>query len=789
MPVQPSESERLAQRSALVDSLVNAAARETDLPATVVAAGGYGRRELFPFSDVDLLLLVDGAPEPGARARIAAAVRSLWDAGLRASQSVHTIEECCEVHEGNLELTISLLDKRFVAGDAPRYKRLEERFARFLAAERSGIVRHLCLMTRGRHERFGGTIYQLEPNIKEAPGGLRDLHVLDWLRLLGVGARGELGAAREFLFAVRRGLHTRSGRDNNLLDFDAQDALASAAGASAAEWMREYYLHARAIFRAVCRAIEQAEEAGAGLLSQFRSWRGRLSNSEFTVARDRVLLREPGLFQTDANAPFRLLEFVARHQLALAPGAERHLAVALAEIERLGGASWKQLRAPLALPGCAAAFRALHEAGLMPVLLSEWKRIDALVTRDFHHRYTVDEHTLVALESLAGLARATDSARARFSRLLSEAEDPASLHLALLLHDIGKGGGTGDHSSESLRIARAVLERLRAPATVRDMVEFLIEHHLDLSGFIQSRDLEDPATAQAAAASTGSIERLRLLTLETYADISAVNPAAMSPWHLDQLWRLYVVTHNELTRELDSDRIHAAPAGAGTALFLEGMPTRYARTHSADEIAAHVALAGQAAASGAATNVVRENGYWRTLTVARDRPGLFADLSGAIAGFGLNIWKAEASSNAAHLALNSFTFSDPHRTLELNPPELDRLIETLELAALGLADIEAMLGNRPQPKRDRRSAIPVAVTFNEQASQRATLVEIAAADRPGLLYDLAHAIASVGLNIEVVLVHTEARRAFDVFYVSRGGEKLDAEARDTLRARLVEACG
>ncbi len=753
----------------------------------MVAAGGYGRRELFPFSDVDLLLLVDGMPDKESRERVSTLLRTLWDAGLRASHSVHTVEECSQVNEGNLELTISLLERRRVWGDEARYQRLDQRFARFLAAERAGIIRHLCAMTRARHEKFGGTIYHLEPNIKETPGGLRDLHVLRWLEKLGAGSGASLREACEFLFRVRRRLHTRSGRDNNLLDFEAQDALAEEADLDPGAFMRHYYLHARSVFRSVLRAIEQAEEAGAGLFSQFRARRGRLSNAEFTVSRDRVLLRQPGLFQTDAAAVVRLLEFVARHDLKLAPDTERRLSEALQD-GRPGSYTWPALRPVLALPGFAAAARALHEAGLMTVLLPEWKRVDALVARDFHHRYTVDEHTLTTLESLAALPRSTDAIRQRFASLLQDAEDPASLRMALLLHDLGKGGGTGEHSDESVRIAQAVMERMKAPASVRETVLYLVAHHLDLSSFLQSRDLADPATARATAQSTGSLERLRLLTLLTYADISAVNPVAMSPWVLDQLWRLYVVTHNELTRELDSDRIHASSADAQTADFLEGMPTRYVRIHSQDEIAAHRSLAGKRPLEGAAATVSRENGYYRGTIVAPDRPGLFADLSGALAGFGLNILRAEAFANAAGLGLDIFTFSDPHKTLELNPPEIARLIGTLERAALGQADIAAMLRNRPKPKPLPRPALPPVVTFNDEASERSTLVEIAAPDRPGLLHDLARAIASAGLNIEVVLVNTEAARAFDVFYVSRDKARLPEPMRQRLRTLLLEAC-
>ncbi len=773
----------LEKRSALADALVSATAARAGITSTVVAVGGYGRRELFPFSDVDLLLLAETAPPAEAERKATGDfIRDLWDAGLRASQSVHTAAECCQVQEGNLELTISLLDSRFVTGDRARYEAFEKRFGKFLAGERASVIRHLCAMTRGRHQRHGGTIYILEPNIKEHPGGLRDLHTLRWMQRLGVRVEEKLETEEEFLFSVRLFLHQRYGRDNNLLSFEAQEAIA----ADPAAWMRKYYRNARAVFRAAVRALRQAEEEGTGLLSQFRERRGRLSNADFTVVRERVLLREPGLFQSDPAAMFRLLEFVARHGLALAPDTERRLSEALPSLDGVGS-WWKPLHAVLASPGAATAFRALHEAGLMPALLPEWKRIDALVARDFYHRYTVDEHTIVALESLAALSGSDDPARRRFANLMSEAGDLSALRLALLLHDIGKGGGTGEHAAESARIAEAALRRMDAPGEVSGAALFLIERHLDLSAVIDSRDLDDPATARFAATRTGSIERLRLLTLMTYADISAVNPTAMTPWRLDQLWRLYLVAHEEFTRELQSERIGPRETGPETAAFLEGFPTRYARTHSTDEILQHAALAAEVPWRGAAADIAREAGYFRAVVVSRDHPGLLAALSGAISSFGLAISKAEAFSNSAGVGLNIFAFSDPHRTLELNPTEVERLREMLVSAATGAVDVEKLLEIRPRAKPFRTDSMEPSVRFNDEASDTATLIEIAAADRPGLLHALASALSAFGLNIEVVLINTEAGKAYDVFYVTRNGAKLAPAAEDELRAALLRA--
>jgi [protein-PII] uridylyltransferase len=263
----------------------------------------------------------------------------------------------------------------------------------------------------------------------------------------------------------------------------------------------------------------------------------------------------------------------------------------------------------------------------------------------------------------------------------------------------------------------------------------------------------------------------------TYADISAVNPTAMTPWRSSHLWQLYMAVYNELTRELESGRIEdpaaETPERAG---FLAGFPKRYLRTHTSEEIAAHMALEEHSRKRGAAVDVQKLDAAWRFTFAAPDRPGLFASAAGTLSSFGLNILRAEAFSNKRGLVLDSFTFSDPLRNLELNPTEVDRLRSVGERVLAGRADVTQLLRSRPKPALpSRRASLPPAVTFDSNASRSATLVEIVAADRPGLLYNLASALSSFGCNIEVVLIDTEAHKAIDVFYVTTQGRKLTEE--------------
>lgn len=759
-------------RSREVDALVSSAFERAQPNVTVVGVGGYGRRELFPYSDVDLLLLTDVPPTERERGAIGEFLKSLWDQGLRVSQSVHTPHEACEIHEGNLELTISLLDQRFLCGEVHRHETLTRLMPRFLQSERDHIVHHLGIMTRGRHAKYGDTIYHLEPNVKEHPGGLRDLHVIHWLNSLRPMETPPLEEDRAFLFDVRSRLHRYFKRDNNVLAFEAQEALSE----EPETWMREYYRHARAIDRSVQDVLERSENSRTSLIGQFRELRSRLSNAEFTVARGKVFLRTPALLQSDPAIVSRLMQFMARHQLPLARDTEA----------RLGTAppfrwSWNDLKELLDMPGCAKALRAMSELGILQQVIPEWSKIDCLVVRDFYHRYTIDEHTLVTLQTIDKLASNKDAGHVHFAGLLSEIDRPDLLRFSLLLHDIGKGGGTGEHAVRSAEIARAVMDRLGMPEEDRETVLFLTAHHLVLSSVMTSRDLDDPSTSRQIAECAGTVERLKLLAVLTYADISAVNPQAMTPWRLEQLWKTYLAGYEEFTRELGTERISATGQDSPDAVpELEGLPTRYLKTHTRAEIAGHLKLFRQ----GTAVDLTRVNGNYRVAVAAPDRSFLLASLSGALACFGMNILKAEAFANSHGQALNSFVFEDPHHTLELNPSESDRLRDLILRAVSGSADISKLIQNRRRPQQKAR--IAPSVSASNEVSEASTLIEIVAEDRPGLLYDLTQTISSATSNIDVVLVDTEARRAIDVFYVRADGGKLPAGQMESLRNRLLE---
>jgi [protein-PII] uridylyltransferase len=794
----------LAERSAEVDRLVMDAAERLLIPGiaanvAVLAVGGYGRRQLFPYSDIDVLLLFPSDRHiAAAKEAISAFLQHLWDAGLRMSHSVRTPDECVEVHDSNTELNISLLDQRYLTGDRTLYAGLADRLPRFIHANRDALVRNLAQLTRDRHTKYAGTFYHLEPNVKDTPGGLRDYQLVCWLGQLREGAAdpsAELRDAYHFLARLRCYLHIQSGRDNNVLTFDAQDALAEHWRLpDAAQWMREYYRHARAIYRAAIRALEAGEGQTSSLFAQFRDFRSRVSNAEFSVHRERVHFRAPQRLDVEPALALRLFEFVARHGVRLSSEAELRIAARLPLLRDYfipPQHLWPALSQLLGLPHAPTAVRAMHETGVLTAIFPELAGIECLVIRDFFHRYTVDEHTLVALQNLWSLRTTVEPWCRSFRDLLAEIKEPGVLAFALLFHDSGKGSLAEGHIDASLRLVQDPMSRIRLPWQDRDMVMFLIERHLDLSAAMFSRDVFDPRTIRDVAHQVGTVERLKVLTLLTYADIGAVNPTAMTPWRAEQLWQLYLMVYNELTRELQTERIEAVPTGSPERIaFLQGFPVRYLRTHSEAGIDEHMALEEKSRQRGMAVDIRKLDSAWQLTLIAHDRPGLFASVAGTLSCFGMNILKAEAFSNLRSLVLDTFTFADPARTLDLNPTEIDRLHATVERVLGGKADVKELLRNRPKPVLpSRKAGIAARVVFDSEASGTATLIEIVAEDRPGLLYDLATAISANGGNIEVVLIDTQAHKAIDVFYVTADGGKLSAEKQAAIRVAVEKAAG
>jgi [protein-PII] uridylyltransferase len=842
----------LARRTALVDLIVQRLWNEIivgsrpgttgsspdgpDSPKNfaLVATGGFGRGWLFPHSDIDLLFLHAGSDsEAEFKDPIRRFSQELWDLRLKLSPATRNLSECERLDPNNVEFAISLLDCRYLAGDRELFTRLREKVVpRLVGRECQNLIQNLAEITRARHHKFGNTVFHLEPNVKDGPGGLRDYNVANWLALISameklkvwpdertllpVSSRRAFDAALDFQMSVRCFLHFRHGRHDNTLFWEAQDEAAArkigasdADIASAADWMRIYFGHVRSVHRVCNQLLEEIPAAWSSLYRQFQGWRSRVASDDFSVVDGLIFLKQTqqadGL--RDPEMLLRLFHFMAEHGLKLSTTTEykvEQALPALAATPPRGAELWLYLQETLVQSHAADALRSMNALRLLALLLPELKGIEALVVRDFYHRYTVDEHSFLAIENLHRLKESKSEWDQRFAELLSELEQPELLYLALLLHDSGKAVPSDNHVELSLQLTDSCTERLDLDPVDRETVRYLVASHLEMSAAMR-RDVFDPANVKSFAEKVGVPERMKMQCLMTYADIKAVNPEAMTPWKADNLWQLYIACANYLSRSAD-ERVHtgnsnnddssslahlrslAPVAGKRINIFLEGLPQRYLRIHGATDVLAHAEMAGRLGQDGVQLNLKQVRHWYELTLITTDRPFLFASVSGALAAWGMNIVKANAFSNAAGMVVDTFYFTDRFRTLEMNLQEWERLKQSIAAVVKGEADVARMLRDRLKSEKANGTKVKIAtqIEFDDGCSAHSTLVQILTQDRPGLLYRMCSLVSKHECNIEIALIETEGQMAIDVLYLTSGGAKLSADLQAALGRALRE---
>jgi [protein-PII] uridylyltransferase len=440
----------------------------------------------------------------------------------------------------------------------------------------------------------------------------------------------------------------------------------------------------------------------------------------------------------------------------------------------------------------------MHDFGLLGQILPEFKAIECRVVRDFYHKYTVDEHTLLTIRNLERLLEPS-AGRERFGRLLQEVDHPEWLVLALLYHDVGKWRDEG-HAEESARMAKAMFQRLDLPSDARAAVEFLVVHHLRMSVTAFRRDTEDPEIVRQFSELVGVEERLQMLCLMTLADVEAVSRETLTPWKEELLWRLYVDTYNFLTLSYADEVIEHNQSAIADVLaqkpadltredverFVEGLPRRYLQLFTREAIYKHVRLARNLRPDEVKAWLWRQGADWELTVLTHDRPFLFSNISGVLSSYGMDIIRGFAFTKPDGLILDVFHFSDDERFLELNPEGEAKVINRLEDVVHGRTDLAARLkGLEEGVLRRKLPAFAPVVHCDNESSRRYTIVEIVAENALGLLYRMSRTMSESGCDVDLVLIATEGRRAIDVFHLTKQGHKLSVGEQQQLTENLL----
>ncbi len=765
----------------------------------VLATAGYGRREQFPHSDVDLLVVHD-LDEHRAEGLIAPFLNALWDTRLNLGHQVWSLSHLQHLTLDDFEFVLALFNSRIVTGiEDLGLAVIEEIHPRFVQRYRSELLERILAGVRARHEQFSNTIYQLEPDVKEAPGGLRDHLAATWLqRLVGEPrflsySPGEVRRAHSFLKRIRILLHLFHRRPDNRLTHPMQEKLAAALGfdgpgteASVERLMQEYFLNARVV-SGFCAAMlhaarpEEENPLGPEDLPPLHTLDGVLEAFRISLDEGRPL---------STRARSLILDAVPRL------GEGLHLPDLRDQI--------LDLFRPR--PGLYQVLSQLYELGVLELLFPEFGTIKARVIRDFYHKYTVDEHTLLAIRIIEDLAVGESSSDPRFASVLRDTVNPSHLTLSLLLHDVGKSR-EGRHAEESARMATRALRRFRFDPETVQTVGFLIRQHLAMSAVIFRRDLEDDEVVRRFADLVGDPERLRLLTLLTYADIKAVAPGTLNDWKKDLLWQLYLETYRKLTLEYGEHRIAEASLEQETAAtrlleelepdidraqferFLDGFPSRYLTSTPPREIYEHFRMCERISpVNPVESHLSRRKSYYELCVVTPDRKRLFAKIVGLLSYFEMNILRGFGFANRNQTILDIFQFSDERKAFR-HAEERERFQDLLRKAVVDEISVRRLLQGKEQSVlfRRRTPAFEPSLYFEDEESDRYSILEIIAPDALGLLFRISTEIAELGIDIDLALISTEGHKAVDVFYLSHGGSKLSAALKADLSRNIIQS--
>lgn len=752
-----------------------------DAAICLMALGGYGRRELCPHSDIDLMFYASGLVAPEENARIEKFLYALWDRGLKVGHSVRTLEDCLALAVKDSKIMTSLLDSRAIAGVILQGEMLRGEIAAALPHGNKILFMRDKLAERDtRHARYGDTRYVLEPNIKEGKGGLRDFQTLLWITNVLYGARnlddlaalGILTAAEAkkfekshaFLLNVRCHLHQIAGRAEERLHFDVQPDLAERLGYNARvsgraveRFMKHYFLVTRDIgdlTRILCAAIEHQEGGNQGKSENYLGFeildnRLMFGTAQSLEKRPVEMLRLFRVFQQSGKDihPFALKE-ISRNL--------RHIDDRLRD-DPMANQIFLEILSSQNL--AALTLRRMNEAGLLGRFIPDFGKIIALMQFDRYHYFTVDEHTIHCVDLLHALEQQKLTADAPVaSAVIRKVSDRLALCVAVFLHDICKGRG-GRHAELGAELALALCPRFGLSGEQTDLVSWLVHEHLLMSDTAFRRNMNDPKTIADFTARIRSKERLDMLFCLTTVDIMGVGPGRWTAWKARLLEELYLKTSALMDGE-EPGMVAQVPVPVDYAAGTTRIDIRNDDTQSATVI----------------------------IVFTPDRPGLFATLCGALSAEGASIMRAYINTvsdkSIGKLAVDRFVVQNQAGLPFTQARRQDDLRESILQALDGTLDIDARIASHRKPlsKKDLVFDIPPRIDINNDASGTDTVVEIETRDRHGLLYDIACTFRELGYDIRAAKINTQGLRAIDSFYIQTGKRKklTDSNSREKL---------
>ena len=780
----------------------------------LMATGGFGRGELAPLSDLDLLFLRPYKQTPRGEQIVEYTLYLLWDLGLKVGHATRTVEESLRYAERDPTIRTALLEARYLWGDRALCDELMKGFAqKFSTGDGRDFVEAKLNERDQRHLRMGDSRYVVEPNVKEGKGGLRDLHTLFWIAkyLYRVNEPAELVAkgvltegearhferAERFLTTVRCHIHYLSGRADDRLSFDLQREIASRLsyqdrpGSRGVErFMKHYYLHAKTVgdlTRIFVAALEDSHRRKPKLSALWQTLRPRQLGG-FRLDGERLAAATPDAFEKEPINILRLFHVAQENDLDIHPASLRQITQNIRLVDRLRNdpeANRLFMEMLTSEHDPETTLRRLNEAGVFGRFVPDFGRVVAQTQHDMYHTYTVDEHTIRAIGMLANIENGTLKEDLPVStEVVHKILSRPVLYLGVLLHDIAKGRG-GDHSVLGAEVALQLCPRLGLSAAETETVAWLVRHHLAMSATAFQRDLMDPKTIESFAALVQSPERLKLLLVLTACDIRAVGPNVWNGWKAALLRQLYHATEHILSGGTLSggrgERIKAVQADVSQRLsgwteaekdehFARGYPS-YWLSFPIDTLIRQAELVRRAERDHQPLAIEHRIDADRSVTEVTiytlDTHGLFARLAGAMAISGANIVDAKIFTMANGMALDTFWLQDLEGKPFDGPQRLARLAARVEIALSNRLDIARELDSQRNswPQRDRIFTVEPRVLINNNASDTFTVIEVNGRDRPGFLHVVTRALTRMNLQIATAHITTYGERAVDVFYV------------------------